>query len=257
MDELHNTGDSKITLFTTNSFERTLTMNRQETKVLFLFDNISRANHSCRPNAVWEWDPQREERGVGTLHALQDMRTGTQIKVDYCPSETDALRTTAVRRPILAANYAFHCDCPACGNAVDDQSRTRAAGLYGQLFTPALQIQGGETDEQSVIRRIGVAEDYIDVLKELKLWDLKLADAYGELADLHERAWDASQNTNHCQTCRDAGRFGIHLDKAVAAATEEWAIHLKCWGPKHPDLKQDVEKLQQRLQKQFQYPRDR
>ena len=69
---LHNTKNTILDRWATNAFGITLPgPDGLEYHHLFLFNNISRANHSCQPNAVWAWDPQRS---VGTLHALRTIQ---------------------------------------------------------------------------------------------------------------------------------------------------------------------------------------
>ena len=97
-------------------------------KVLVVFHHISFINHSCTPNAVWEWNPQR---GVGTVHALRNITKGHQIYVSYIATLEDTLKTRAQRQALLSNGWGFDCTCAVChvGEAtwrVDDDLRRKA-----------------------------------------------------------------------------------------------------------------------------------
>ena len=97
-------------------------------KVLVVFHRISFINHSCKPNAVWEWNPQR---GVGTVHALRDITKGHQIYVSYIATLEDTLKSRSERRTLLSIGWGFECTCAVChvGSATwlaDDELRGKA-----------------------------------------------------------------------------------------------------------------------------------
>lgn len=80
-------------------------------KVLVVFHHISFINHACKPNAVWEWNPQR---GVGTVHALKDITKGHQIYVSYIASLENTLKPRKERQDLLSSGWGFDCDCAIC-----------------------------------------------------------------------------------------------------------------------------------------------
>ncbi|KAI5894514.1 SET domain-containing protein [Schizophyllum commune H4-8] len=86
----------------------------QDGQYLAIFDELSRMNHSCRPNALYHWDSSTFS---GSLRAVRDIEPGEEITVSYC-GEVD--RPYSDRRALLAP-YGFGCDCRACaeGDAAD------------------------------------------------------------------------------------------------------------------------------------------
>jgi len=92
-------------------------------KVLVVFHHISFINHSCQPNAVWEWNPQR---GVGTVHALRDITKGNQIYVSYISRLEDTLKPRAERKLLLSHGWGFDCTCAVCHGGSDDGLRRKA-----------------------------------------------------------------------------------------------------------------------------------
>lgn len=71
-----------------------------------IFANISRINHSCRPNAVHSWNPLMD---VETVYAVRPIKTGEEITLSYHaggPSNT--------RKEILKQGFGFDCTCEIC-----------------------------------------------------------------------------------------------------------------------------------------------
>lgn len=73
-----------------------------------IFTDTSRFNHSCHPNAFFEWNPNRNRIMV---YAIKDIRAQQEILVS-CRT-LDWWETTAQRQAALQ-NYGFTCACPAC-----------------------------------------------------------------------------------------------------------------------------------------------
>ncbi|TQN67566.1 SET domain-containing protein 5 [Colletotrichum shisoi] len=69
--------------------------------------NISKINHSCRPNAVpqWDWDLLAHK-----LHAVRDIAAGEEITMSYF----DTLQTRLERQQYTQDNLGFECACSQC-----------------------------------------------------------------------------------------------------------------------------------------------
>ncbi|EJU03020.1 SET domain-containing protein [Dacryopinax primogenitus] len=72
-----------------------------------VFDVISRANHSCVPNAYFEWDFKVFS---GLLRPLVPIEKGEEITISY----TSLLVPASERKADLLRKYGFECTCPAC-----------------------------------------------------------------------------------------------------------------------------------------------
>ncbi|KAF4577219.1 hypothetical protein EYR36_005206 [Pleurotus pulmonarius] len=94
-----------------------------------VFEDLSRINHSCCPNA-----DRRFNRATLSmqLFAARNIKKGEQITTSYC----DLLAPYATRQLSLAP-YGIRCDCPACLDHVEsDKNRLRISRL--QSAVPAI-----------------------------------------------------------------------------------------------------------------------
>lgn len=72
-----------------------------------LFLNTSRCNHSCSPNAKWDWDTATFSL---SLSAVRPIRCGEEITIQY----TSPVRPWEERQALLRSLYGFTCYCSAC-----------------------------------------------------------------------------------------------------------------------------------------------
>ncbi|KII91704.1 hypothetical protein PLICRDRAFT_89960 [Plicaturopsis crispa FD-325 SS-3] len=82
-----------------------------------LCDEISRANHSCSPNAHAIFDPLSLSF---SLRASRDIPAGAEIAHNYRPV---LLLPREKRRAHLRASFNFTCLCPACTDPLSDARR--------------------------------------------------------------------------------------------------------------------------------------
>lgn len=106
----------------TNTFGRRLDESGSIGSARALYNDISRANHSCVPNANYQSHFSYLE---GTLHALHPIKAGEEITISYL----DVL-TSSLERQAILAEYAFVCQCECCSLSVakskrSDDRRTR------------------------------------------------------------------------------------------------------------------------------------
>ena len=258
IQQLFRLRDDLLSVFACNSFEGEEKNGLYSHTVLRLFDDISRTNHSCRPNAVFDWD---HNRNVGTLHALEGILPDTEIKIDYYPAEATHLRRGELRREDLRKQYGFECDCEACDesrqgdNNEDDMRRQKAARLWRSINKAEPHVN--ECEAQAVSRKLRQAGDYVLLLLELRILDLKLAHAWGRAAELQQESFklaDTDYHRQHCG-CIDDRRRMHHLKNACILLSEETKIHICCWGAHHPDIRQDYENMTALLTKMMQYER--
>jgi hypothetical protein len=83
----------------------------QGIKTFVVFEHIFCFNHSCKPNAVFKWYPQRQ---CGMVHALRTIRRGEEIYLSYISSLEDTLKNRKDRREILQDRWGFRCNCSLC-----------------------------------------------------------------------------------------------------------------------------------------------
>lgn len=74
-----------------------------------VFNDISRINHSCVPNAMFHWDSNAK---MGFVHATHHILAGSEVTITYNKDACYATRKS--RRKHYLENYDFICTCPAC-----------------------------------------------------------------------------------------------------------------------------------------------
>lgn len=249
---LHNPGGTLTSLVQANAFGETKERHGHNYVVLRIFEKISRANHSCRPNAVYSWNPDLANGGgKATLHAVTTINNGAEIVIDYMAAEANALRDGATRRADLQQTWAFLCTCSACvGNlqlsaANDDIERLAALPLCNSMNNSVLRP--GESEEQSRARRVLAGVRYIGGLERLFIRDEKLADAYSAVAKLHLRGFELAElngvNT-HCTTCTTQGTSRRHLERALDAFTSAYQTCIRCMGANHFRVAEELENIE-------------
>ncbi|KAL1726158.1 hypothetical protein EV714DRAFT_219899 [Schizophyllum commune] len=120
----------------------------QDGQYLAVFDQLSRMNHSCRPNALYHWD---SDTFSGSLRAVRDIAPGEEITVSYC-GEVD--RPYSQRRALLAP-YGFECDCRACVEGdIADVRCDQIIAEYDELPFPLTSDIGVELGYRHVVQRL-------------------------------------------------------------------------------------------------------
>ncbi|KAI0044073.1 SET domain-containing protein [Auriscalpium vulgare] len=72
-----------------------------------VFNDLSRINHCCAPNATFHWDP---ESLTGYIRALQPIAPGEEVFITYVANYAPYHR----RQETLPRLYAFMCTCATC-----------------------------------------------------------------------------------------------------------------------------------------------
>ena len=256
LDALFNKdGAGTGSLFATNAFQWPEEIDGHSYTKLGIFLNISRINHSCRPNAFFTWNSLRQK---GTIYALDNIQRNVEIVIEYIADTDTSFGNGQHRRKEYDDAYGFKCECGACNlkaginrrNQPDDADRRQARNLLDELEddTP----RAGESNAASVLRRMGAADNYITVLNNLGIKDVRLANGYKELAVLHDRAFDTARQAPHpanCQLCHGPSGRLAHLEAALTALNKENRVHIRCWGTRHEELAEDDTKRQEIQQK--------
>lgn len=105
----------------------------EEEKILFVFATAQSINHSCKPNAIWKWNPDLQE---GVVHALNNIRRGTEITIDYLAPIGEDVNTSVARRALLKERFNFDCKCKICSGSVrtPEGEQEEARRLYQCLL---------------------------------------------------------------------------------------------------------------------------
>eukprot|EP00439_Symbiodinium_sp_Y106_P012334 s7719_g1.t2 len=109
--------------------------NEEEERCLYL--EISRFNHSCRPNCEGSWD---ERLGMLQVYACEDIPSGDELCLFY----TDVRKPRQLRQEKLQT-LGFTCACPVCRGADPASDRRRE-----RLWQLSEEIPSCEDPEQAL-----------------------------------------------------------------------------------------------------------
>lgn len=187
---------------------------------------------------------------MGTLYALETIANNTEITIEYMANPDQSLRTGVQRRKDLERHYRFECQCGAC--FVTEQGNTRCNHADGKKRTAAKRLLEqlenfvrlpNESAAAAAVRKLNLGWGYRDALQSLGIQDMKLANAFGQLARLHEEVFDTTTvlthrtNCDYCDGSRNvSGGRVVHLKRARNCLNEENGIQIRCWGTVHADL---------------------
>ncbi|CAE7379650.1 set5 [Symbiodinium natans] len=107
-----------------------------------LFPDMSRLNHSCRPNVVHSW-----QDGEVVLHATRSIQPGEELCLCYVP----AFLSQEQRQVQLTRRWRFSCCCPVCSSENllrSDELRLRLAALDAQLSAKMRRWQSRDFNAQ-------------------------------------------------------------------------------------------------------------
>ena len=93
-----------IGIFIANNYENSLSI------------QISRFNHSCKPNAL--------HSDFHEVWAVCNIKAGQEITISYKEDGLFGLRTTQYRQEILLQTWGFSCICEFCQESEDDERTT-------------------------------------------------------------------------------------------------------------------------------------
>ena len=88
----------------------------------YLYEHLSRANHSCDPNLMRTFAAQ----GLVVVSTLRRVRTGEALHISYLSDEDLALPTDE-RRALLRTRFNFDCACSRCEPSSTAAKRSEAS----------------------------------------------------------------------------------------------------------------------------------
>jgi hypothetical protein len=175
----------------TNVFERSSLDAHGAERVMFtVLKDVSGINHACKPNAIYQWDEERDNgrggHGQGVLHALDTIAADEEITICYPSNLKFILKDRDGRRAELNATLHSQCACATCSDTTQDALRitTNTARLALKLvYSPSEPIPGDTHDGSIEMRRhtdlnsdISKRMQFIENLKTLRINDTRLAD---------------------------------------------------------------------------------
>lgn len=125
--------------------------------------NASRLNHSCAPNAHFEYD---ELLGRLTVYAIHNIEAGHEILVSYM--SRDWHMKTPDRKVDLKRNYGFTCRCQPCkGGAgfarVRQRGRLRISKLWMGIDTHRNRLTSSQQQRYEYLQDLSALAEFLEL----------------------------------------------------------------------------------------------
>ncbi|KAK5175866.1 uncharacterized protein LTR77_001006 [Saxophila tyrrhenica] len=237
--QLHTTGHI-VDTFVLNAFSDYSYLAGLEYVTLRVYNNICRANNSCRPNAMYSYNPNTQR---GALRAIRRIDYGEEVTVEYQMIEDMSLQRLTSRNNFFQKNCGFSYDCPACrgpDRGRDSEQRARAGRLLETIINDRHSIPASGDSEARRTQRLERLDRYIDILRGLQISDGKMADALKHRAEVHRQGYQLAQRdgNDHFPSCRRDGTPLHHLASAKSDLLDAHMLKTICYGPAHPECDQ-------------------
>jgi hypothetical protein len=155
-----------------------------------VFENISRVNHSCLPNAVHSWNPIFGEE---TVYAVRAIKQGEEVTLSY-----HAGGPTEVRKGILKEGFGFDCTCVLCEASEEDRKASDERLSKIQELDDLIGDPSIARHDPS--KALGLCKEMIDLLEVEGIKDDRQSRAYHDTfqvlamhSDGARAAWWAKQ----------------------------------------------------------------
>ncbi|MCO5604257.1 hypothetical protein L7F22_058420 [Adiantum nelumboides] len=142
-----------------------------------LYPVISIINHSCHPNCILLFEGKK-----AYVRAIQEIGEGTEVTVSY----VDLGESTPTRLKNLREQYFFDCTCSRClaqgaSDVILDNDHLEGFMCPMQKCR-GLLVTAQEDAESMVCKACGKRTDKVNVLNQLKTFDLLLTDGLKRLS---------------------------------------------------------------------------
>ncbi|KAJ9618726.1 SET domain-containing protein 5 [Taxawa tesnikishii (nom. ined.)] len=198
-------------------------IDRREAFGKAVFEQASRINHSCHPNAIHSWNKLTY---IQSVHALRDIKAGEQIFIDYVP---DSMWDPDQRAKWLQYYHNFTCRCPSCAGPSAVQSRANRAEMQ-KLYQKLWDHLDKECKEK---KNIHPPKDLMQ-----SIWSQILLQKKEGLVNI-----DMANILNYYAQFT-AERNGIDASSKVLDVKQKaYSIYATVYGLDHPFVRQKMEEL--------------
>ncbi|KAL8925707.1 MAG: hypothetical protein Q9208_003390 [Pyrenodesmia sp. 3 TL-2023] len=223
-------GKANKARFEANNFQMTEPDDRGKSRQ-GIFLEAARFNHSCLPNAWFNWNPHlgRNPPGRLTIHATKDITIGEEILVNY--QSKNAFRARDQRRRSLHDAYHFWCECRAC--EIDTTSEPSRAEM--RKADKVIRESSGNTSKERWDRGYNL-EQLVRLLKAEGIMYPQRATVFGNLADWYWSEWGLPNAINF-------NSDKSHHDQWLAAARDRLATEVLCLGEDTEEVRDSLQLL--------------
>lgn len=206
-----------------------------------VFGLLSKANHSCAPNAA----VVAPDHGPGVLLCERPIAPGDEVTISYLASR-DLLLPRDRRRQLLSDGWEFECRCVRCSSPVDDMRRFGCgSGCDGRCFVAR---GAGASDEASRCSKCGQVPSAAHLAEWLAA-EAKIAEVTEHLPGSLYSAWAdaedfAEEHPEHWLTGRWKGFLSSHLEAEAESEDDEAMVkELHALVHKHRAQQRRAEKI--------------
>ncbi|KAF7334623.1 SET domain-containing protein [Mycena venus] len=189
-----------------------------------IFLNISRCNHSCGPNAKWQWDPASFSL---SLVALRPIHAGQEITVAYI---TPTCSRTE-RRAKLKAIYNFSCRCEFCARpaSLTFKSDAARAELVSESGLPSFENWCLDAN----IPDHALIDAHMRAVSLIEAEGLQTLDSYGKHLDAIAMGYGALRDVEGFREWAWRAMDFRPMDSGASRVLENWILDpetFPVWG---------------------------
>ncbi|EHL01305.1 putative SET domain-containing protein 5 [Glarea lozoyensis 74030] len=148
-----------------------------------VFENISRINHGCLPNAVQNWNGLLGEEGEETVYAIKDIKEGEEITTSYLSGGT-----SKERRAVLKQSFGFDCTCKLCDS--DEADLKASDERLSRIQELHIDIGDSETVRHDPEKALGYCKELLEILEVEGIKDDRVTAMHSDAA---RAAWWAKK----------------------------------------------------------------
>lgn len=188
---------------------------------LVVFFNINVINHSCRPNAIFDW-----QENCGVVRAITTIAVGEEVFLDRLPDDL-TWATADLRKEYLGEIYDYECRCCDCKPGTyqeGDTIRRRLKFLQEQLtqFCNDSSSIRPLRSIQFISHNLAMANEYVNLLVQVGGRNMRLVEAHLFLANISELLEDRHGAQDHAVKAMviAARAYGAPKDGSLRPAVE-------------------------------------
>ncbi|KAH8589278.1 hypothetical protein B0O99DRAFT_637256 [Bisporella sp. PMI_857] len=136
-----------------------------------VFLNVSRINHSCRPNAKHNWNKKLKQQ---TVYALSPIAEGEEITLSYLEGGA-----SKERKATLKEHFHFDCRCNLCSLPPDELKKSDA--LITQAKALDKEIGNWDSARHNPEKVLANGKKLLDIMKEEGINDDRLPNLYWDI----------------------------------------------------------------------------
>ncbi|TDL17417.1 SET domain-containing protein [Rickenella mellea] len=198
-----------------------------------VFLDMSRCNHSCAPNATWDWDHCSLSM---EFRALRPIREGEEITISYlCP-----WKSRSERQKELKTKYNFSCTCPACEPPMPSESHANASSSRTTKAKSTTHLSAKEAAiAASDAHRKIIGDSNIIAGTLWKHWASPTSTQPStKITEFHERILQLRDEEGYQNESEDNYAYLAHACAALGdkEGFRRWAKKLMEWRPWGPGL---------------------